>query len=122
MTNLDDDEPRNTTDVANDLFLYVLAQWLHWDSPTEGAVSPTLGDFFRFCDPKVHTLVHWARWLRLDHETDEGILTIPLPLAKDVVEAMIAHVTTDHATADAMRRAVRGEHIGERDPNQLELF
>jgi hypothetical protein len=98
------------------------AQWLHADNPTEGAVSPTLGDFFRACDPQTHTIIHWARWLRLDHETDEGIVIIPSPLAEDVVEAMIVQVTTDPTIADAMRRAVRGEHIGERDPNQRDLF
>jgi hypothetical protein len=80
-----------------------------------------LSEFFRFCNPELPALVHWARWLRLDHESDESIDVFDLPFAEELVEAMIDHTRVDRSIARAMRRAVR-DGYGERDPDRLELF
>ena len=116
------DTPRDLAEVANELFFLHAAQYVSWQTPPEGAVSPALSAFFRVCHPHAPALVHWARWLRLDHGTDGGLETLSPAYAEALVEAILAQATTDPALAEAMRRAVRGEGIGERDPDQLELF
>jgi hypothetical protein len=122
----DDDTAENETQTldewASELFLLYITQAACWFNPTRGAVSPALGDFFSRCDPETPALVHWARWLRLEHESDEGIQIFSPEVAEALVEAMIAACVKNPKEASAMRRAVRGEPIGERDPNQLGLF
>jgi hypothetical protein len=109
-------------EIATELFLLYVTQYSCWRNPTHGAVSPALGDFFTYCNPEVPALVNWARWLRIQHESDEGIDTFDLEVAEVLVEAMIADTDQNADVAAAMRRAVRGENIGVRDPNQIELF
>jgi hypothetical protein len=109
-------------DIAAELFLLYITQYSYWKNPIEGAVSPALSDFFTYSNPQVPALVNWARWLRIDHESDERIDTFDPEVAEVLVEAMIAETDQDADVAAAMRRAVRGESIGARDPNQIELF
>jgi hypothetical protein len=118
----DEDETQTLDEWASELFRLYITQAVCWFNPTHGAVSPALGDFFSRCDPETPPLVHWARWLRLEHESDEGIDIFAPEVAEELVEAMIAAGVKDVRVASAMRRAVRGEPIGERDPNQLRLF
>jgi hypothetical protein len=100
----DTDDPRDIGEVANELFLLHMAQYMYWKDPTEGAVSPALSTFFSFCNPEVPALVHWARWLRIDHEADDGIDILSLPLAEELVEAMIEGSDRSH---DRGRHAAR---------------
>jgi hypothetical protein len=82
---------------------------------------PALGEFFRFCNPTVPALVHWALWLRIDHETDEGSFAMPIDRAEKLMEAMIDVAKVLPDIARQMRLAFH-EGYGERDPDQLELF
>jgi hypothetical protein len=66
--------------------------------------------------------ITWISLPRLEHESDEGIQIFSPEVAEALVEAMIAACVKNPKEASAMRRAVRGEPIGERDPNQLGLF
>ena len=127
---------------ATALFLEYMTQYAVWDDPMQGAVSPALGEFFRFCNPTLPALVHWARWLLIKHECNP--ITVPRLLtyivdepvfvgetidsffidedrAEELVGAMIRSQKVDHHLADQMRRALH-EGYGERDPDQLELF
>jgi hypothetical protein len=110
-------------EIAYELFAVYMTQYAAWAKPTFGAVSPTLSEFFAWCDPAVPALVHFARWLRIDHEADEGVFAYDADLALVIVEAMMADMSevSDLPVAE-MRRAVRGEPIGARDPSQLNLF
>jgi hypothetical protein len=110
-------------EIAYELFAVYVTQYASWAKPEFGAVSPALSEFFAWCDPEVPALVHWARWLRIDHEADTGIFAYDADLALVIVEAMIADMAEVHDMPVAeMRRAVRGEPIGARDPAQLGLF
>jgi hypothetical protein len=110
-------------EVASELFLQYMTSYIIWTEPTVGAVSPTLSEFFAYCDEGVPAQVNWARWLRLEQASDEGLFSYQQDDIEDLVEAMIRSHTTDSPTlANLMRRAVRGEPVGERDPNQLNLF
>ena len=109
-------------DRAAELFELYIAHFASWEDPTRGAVGASLARFFERCDPQAPAVVHWARWLRMAHEDDEGTWTIAPAAAEALVEALIRACIRDAALANAMRRAVRGEPIGEWDPNQLSLF
>lgn len=118
----EDNDGYDISETAMDLFILKTIQYHHWKDPTQGAVSPALSEFFRFSDPRQPALVHWARWLRIDHESDEGIDIIDLEDAEELVEAMIAHVKVPPTIAHAMRQALHDPGYGERDPDQLQLF
>jgi hypothetical protein len=107
-------------EIAMYSFMRYMLGYASWMNPTHGAVSPALSEFFAWCDDQVPGLVHWARWLRIPHESDTEIYYYDPELAAVVVEAMIAEIYPEEA--DLMRRAVRGEPVGERDPDQLTLF
>jgi hypothetical protein len=101
-------------------FMEYMQGYACWANPTHGAVSLSLSEFFSWCDEEVPALVHWARWLRMPHETDAEVFCCDPDLAETLVEAMIERKHPQEAAL--MRRAVRGEPIGERDPDQLRLF
>jgi hypothetical protein len=109
-------------DLAIESFFTYIMLYGSWVNPTHGAVSPALSEFFAFCHPDTPALVNWARWLRITHEMDDGRYTVNPELAEILVERTIALEVTDATLADQMRRAVRGEPLGECDPNQRELF
>jgi hypothetical protein len=108
------------------LFLEYAKQYRVWHDPMQGAVTPDLSEFFRFCDPELPALVHWARWLRIEHKRNKGAGhpdagTIPLERGEALLEAMIALKVNDRANARQMRLAFY-EGFGERNPDQLELI
>jgi hypothetical protein len=106
-----------------DLFLLYLTQYDAWTNPVKGAVSPALSEFFAWCDPEQPALVHWARWLRIDHESDDGIDIMDLPTAKILVETMITYLSeVQDIPVEAMRVALHDPSYGRRDPNQQDLF
>jgi hypothetical protein len=107
---------------ATDLFELFMLQYCYWCDPTRGAVSPKLSEFFAYCAPVTGAEIHWARWLRIEHESDHGIDIIRPPMAEALVEAIVTHCRIHPSLAALMRRAVQGEPIGERDPDQLSLF
>jgi hypothetical protein len=109
-------------DVATESFFTYIMLYDSWATPTRGAVSPARSEFFAFCHPETPALVNWARWLRITHETDDGSYTVDTELAEILVEAAIAFKVEDATLADQMRRAVGGEALGERNPDQLDLF
>jgi hypothetical protein len=109
-------------DLATESFFSYIMLYGSWVNPTRGAVSPALSEFFARCHPETPALVNWARWLRTNHETDEGDSMIDPELAEILVEAAITFMVEDDQLADQMRRAVAGEPLGDRDPNQLSLF
>jgi hypothetical protein len=110
------------SDMATYTFLQYMTEYCAWEDPTEGTVSPILGDFFRWCDPAQPALVRWARWLLLPHEADDGPDIISPPLAQALAEVMIEKESVSEDLARAMRRAVRDSSYGQRDPDQLGLF
>ena len=107
---------------AQHLFFRYATELSGWDDPMVGAVTPDLGEFFRFCDEDLHVLVHWARWLRIGHACGQDTITMDPERAEALLEAMIAsEMVTDPALARMMRRAFH-EGFGARDPDQLDLF
>jgi hypothetical protein len=109
-------------DLATESFFTYIMLYGSWTNPTHGAVSPALSEFFGFCHRETPALVNWARWLRINHEMDDGGYTVEPEMAEILVEAAIALKVEDDRLADQMRRAVGGEPLGECDPNQLSLF
>jgi hypothetical protein len=109
-------------DLATDSFFQYMLLYHFWVDPTEGAVSPAMSEFFTFCPQGAPAFVNWARWLRIDHEFDDGIGTVDPEIAEILVESTIAAEVEDATLADQMRRAVRGEALGECDPEQMDLF
>ena len=109
-------------DIATESFFTYMLLYSSWANPTHGFVSPALSEFFAFCHPGAPAFVNWARWLRIDHEFDDGIGTVDPEIAEILVEATIAVEVEDAALADQIRRAVSGEALGERNPDQLDLF
>jgi hypothetical protein len=63
-----------------------------------------------------------GRRLRRLQEGCDGSYTVDTELAEILVEAAIAFKVEDVTLADQMRRAVGGEALGERNPDQLDLF
>jgi hypothetical protein len=118
----EDGEIEHTWDeeIAALSFMEYMLGYCCWENPTHGAASPALSAFFARCDEKVPALVHWARWLRMPHESDTDVGYYDPELVGILVEAMIDE--KHPREADLMRRAVQGEPVGERDPNQLPLF
>jgi hypothetical protein len=115
------EERHETEQLATDSFLMYMTQHVVWSDPMQGAVSPALGLFFRFCNPELPALVHWVRWLLMRHETDKGCFFMDEDRAEELVEAMILSHRVDDHLANQMRRALY-EGYGERDPDQRELF
>ena len=109
-------------DHATDLFFRYIMEFGGWSDPMTGAVTPDLSEFFAWCDPTAPALLHWSRWLRIHHANDAEVFTFDQALMEMIVEAAIHTERVDAPDAALMRRAVRGEPVGERDPNQLDLF
>jgi hypothetical protein len=101
-------------------FTLYMTEYAVWRDPMQGAVTPDLSEFFRCCNPKLPALVHWARWLRIEHQYDRGVFELPVDRAEVLLEAMIAGRGTDHGEARMMRLAFH-EGFGARDADQLEL-
>ena len=69
---LDDDE-LTMGELAMDLFKLYISQHEAWSTRESGAVSSALSAFFEACDPQQPTMLHWARWLRIEHENETGV-------------------------------------------------
>jgi hypothetical protein len=110
-------------DYATELFARYMAEEHAWSTPTEGAVTPDLSAFFAGCDPEAPALLHWAHWLRRPHADDGAHFTYDQQLIEMIVDALIQTFDPPNPeVAELMRRAVRGESVGWRDPDQFQLF
>ena len=109
-------------EVAAMSFFEYIMMFSAWENPSGGAVSPQMSAFFAWCHPETPALVNWVRWLRLPREANNGGYDIDHELAELMVEAAIAVKVEDATLADEMRRAMRGESLGESNPDHLDLF
>jgi hypothetical protein len=99
------------------MFMFYMREYEAWCEPTEGAVTPDLGEFFRRCDPGLPALVHWARWLRIEHAHERRRFTLDPEQGERLLEAMITARVKDRAQARLMRRAFH-DGFGTHAPGQ----
>jgi hypothetical protein len=102
-----DDADMPIEETVMHLFMLHMLQYDAWCHPERGAVSPTLSAFFASCDPKELAMLHWARWLRVEHESDEGVDLLTAPAALTLVENMIKQSELPADLAAEMRLAVQ---------------
>ena len=97
-------EPAETDfDIAVDLYMQYMIQYMAWKDPREGAVSPAASAFFAASPPGESGFVGFSRWLMRPYETDHGLYLLRSERALAYVEALHPR---DNDELAAMRQAI----------------